>query len=342
MKTIKLSVRPVLSEIFLRQTPNANGVWGDCRFIVNSPVEKCDWWVVCHNSGLTETETTMCDPDHIVYVSLEPYDSWLPKDFLDQFSRVVLSDRDIKHPRITFKTGLNWWVGIRVNFKDTGAHNFTPQYTLDYDSLSAMTCTEKNKFMSVICSTKSLWPGHKKRLNFLEKLRSHPISAHIDFFGGVENPIDDKWEATAPYKYQLVLENAIIPGYWTEKLADSYLGFAYPVYYGCPNIHEYFSNNALSVIDIDKFDKTVATLEELFANDPYEKHLPAINCARNQVLNEYNIFQLMADICDQKAERVFQCQLKPRTSFAVSKPGTLILNRFSSKIYDGFKKLRDK
>lgn len=342
MKTIKLSVRPVLADIFLRQTPRGEGIWGDCRFVVNTPVEKCDWWVVCHNSALTETETTLCDPDHIVYMSLEPEDSWLPKNFIDQFGQLVLCDRKIRHPQIIYKNGLNWWVGIMVSFEANGSHHYTPHYSLDYDTLSAMTGTVKSKMMSVICSNKAMWPGHKKRMQFIDKLMAHPISAHIDFFGGGKNPVDDKWDVIAPYKYHLVLENSIVPDYWSEKLADSYLGFTYPVYYGCPNIHHYFPHDALSVIDIEKFDQTVAVIEQLIADDPYERFLPAVVGARNQVLNQYNLFQLIADICDHPAEHLVQCQVKPRAAFPVSNSKASIFNRITRKIHSGYKSLRDK
>lgn len=341
MINVKLSVRPVLADIFLRQTSNGSGIWGDCRFLVNTPVERCDWWVVCHNSGLVETETVICDPAHIVYVSLEPDDSWFSKAFLDQFSHLVLCDRSVKHPAVTYKNGLNWWIGISVEFKSNGAHQFTPHFTLDYDRLSAMTCTEKNRFMSVICSNKAIWSGHRKRMTFLDRLRSHPVSRHIDFFGGGANPVDDKWNAIAPYKYHLVLENSIVPDYWSEKLADSYLGFAYPVYYGCPNIHDYFSHDALRVIDIENFDRTIAVIEELLNDDRYEERLPVINVARDKVLNDYNLFQLMSEICDRPAEHQVQCQLNPRASFDPLKPEGSILNRFTRKMCHGYRVFRD-
>ena len=319
MKTIKVSVADsALAEIYLRQTPHRIGVWADCNFIVNTPLQKCDWWVICHNSGLTIPETTLCDPKHIVYVSMEPSDSWLPQQFLDQFSHLVSCDRPLRHPIKTFRNGLTWWVGIQV--KHEGVYQISPQFILDYDMLSAMRCPDKKKFLSIICSNKSFMTGHKKRNTFLEKLRAHPISAHIDFFGGGINPVDDKWDVIAPYKYHLVLENSVVPDYWSEKLADSFLGFAFPIYYGCPNIHDYFSRDALRIIDIENFDETVTALEELLIHDPYQKHLPAINKARQQVLNDYNLFQLIADICDKPAKRLAQCQLKPRTSFSQFKP----------------------
>lgn len=324
----------------MRQIPNGDTVWGDCRFYINTPVEKCDWWVVFHNSGLVESETTFCDPDHIVYVSLEPYDSWLPSHFFDQFSYLVLCDRKIKHPNIIYKNGLNWWVGIQVKYEGT-SHLFTPEYTLDYDQLSAMQFHEKEKFISVICSKKSSMPGHKKRKLFIERLMAHPISAHIDFFGGGIAPVDDKWDAIVPYKYHLILENSIVPDYWSEKLADAFLGFAYPVYYGCPNIHEYFSKDSIQVIDIEDFDRTVALLEQLLSSPPSKKQISALQKARQQVLDDYNIFQLVADICNEPAKKEVHCQLQPRVCFESKKRKIFFdrssLYRYARKIYKGFR-----
>ena len=40
--------------------------------------------------------------------------------------------------------------------------------------------------------------------------------------------VADKAEAILPHKYHLVLENTVMPSYWTEKLADAWLGHAFP------------------------------------------------------------------------------------------------------------------
>ena len=56
MKIIKVSASggKEFAKLLLRQTPGGLGVWGDCKFVVNEPVEYCDWWVVCHGPGLRE------------------------------------------------------------------------------------------------------------------------------------------------------------------------------------------------------------------------------------------------------------------------------------------------
>ena len=316
MKIIKVTATgetPEISALLLRQSPGGKGVWGDCRFFINQPVERCDWWVVCHYSALRDTETAYCDPDHVIYVSMEPFDSMLPREFLSQFARVVLCDRVVDHPSVLHRNGLSWWVGL--NIKHAGGHTFLPECSLDYDALCNMQGTGKSKFISVICSNKAFMDGHRQRIGFVKKLLSHPISRHIDFYGGGFNPVLDKWDAIAPYKYHIALENSVMPDYWTEKLADAFLGFSYPIYYGCPNIHDYFDREALRIIDINDFDRSVAILTELLEQDPYRHHLPAIVKARQKVLDDYNLFQLMADICDGPAVRPARCQLKPWNYF---------------------------
>lgn len=314
MKIVKVSTsNPELSSLFLRQTFEGNGIWDVCHFFVNQPLERCDWWVVCHNSAIRKPECAVCDPDHIVYISMEPSEQGLPESFHDQFSQLVLCDRSVKHPNIRYANGTTWWVGMKVNHQD--GHHFSPDFTLTYDTLKELPIPEKQNRISVICSRNKSLPGHTKRLVFLDKLIAHPISKHIDFYGGGIRPIPDKWDAIAPYKYHLVLENSIIPDYWSEKLGDAFLGYAYPVYYGCPNIADYFKPESLKIIDIENFDQTVAVLEHLLSEDKYEYYVPAIIDSRNKVLNDYNIFQLMADICIEPATTLKKCKIKPVSYF---------------------------
>lgn len=321
MKIVKVSTsgNANLARLLLRQTPGGRGIWGDCQFIVDQPVDCCDWWVVCHRTGLKHPEATLCDPNHLVFISMEPAEPALPGKFLHQFSKAVLCDRGIIHSDITYLNGLTWWVGINVRHEN--GHLFSPHVRFDYDNFTAMGCQEKKeRRISVICSNNSSMPGHRKRLSFLERLKAHPVGANVDVFGGGFQPIPDKWDAIAPYKYTIVLENSMVPDYWSEKLADSFLGFTLPIYYGCPNVFDYFSPKALRLINIDDFGQSVAVLEEILNSDPYDEHAEAILQARNQVLNQYNIFQLMADICDKPAGRLVKCKMKPLSDFERSWP----------------------
>lgn len=320
---IKLTMgKPELTNLCLRQTPSGKGFWGNNQFIVNRHVDHCDWWIVCHSSSVIRPEVTRCDPDHIVYISMEPTEQWVPARFHAQFSKLVLCDRKVQHRDIQYTNGLSWWIGINVHHEN--GHHFSAGYSLDYDMLKTMKPLSKQKSISVICSKNRSLPGHEKRLEFLDRLIMHPISKHIDFFGGGHNPIPDKWDAIAPYKYHLVLENSVIPDYWSEKLADAYLGFALPIYYGCPNISKYFSSTSLCSIDIDDFKSSVSVLNDLIQRDPYEDYIQQILEARKLILDNYNIFQLMTEICKGPAKQQVFCKIKPVSHIVRSWPRRMV------------------
>jgi len=331
--TVKVSTsNPEVKSLLLRQTPGCSGLWKGVRFIVDEHIDKCDWWVVCHRTGLKNKQSLICDPDHLAYISMEPFES--NYKFIKQFTYKILCDKYVTDKTIKYFNGITWWVGMNVT--NAKGYYFSNNYTLDYDTLSSMHVPEKKTRISVVCSRNTYLPGHRKRLEFIDRLMRHPMSKHIDYFGGGNKPVADKWDAIAPYKYHLVLENSVVEDYWTEKIGDAYIGFSYPIYYGCPNILEYFSGESLQVIDIDNFDESVAVLERIIKEDPYQDRLDAIIQARRKVLNDYNIFNIMADICDKPAARYKKCMLKPLSCYQRSLP-----RRLARKVIYSIKGIKD-
>ena len=306
MKIIKVSTGlPENRPLLLRQTENSEGLWGDCKFVVNDNIDKCDWWFVLHGSGLTKSETCLCDPEHIVYVSMEPDEkiSRVSDKFLEQFSCLITCDRGVIHHNKVYENWITWWVGIVVNKKNK-QHVFQPEVNLDYNQLSRMECPgQKANKISVILSNKKLSKGHRKRVEFIDKIAKSPISQHIDIYGHGYRDVPDKWDAIAPYKYHMVLENSVQGDYWSEKLADAFLGFSMPIYYGCPNIYHYFDKESIYVIDIDNFDHTVMTLESIIDSTLYDDSTHAIKKSRSLILNRYNIFNLMSEMAINYAAR---------------------------------------
>ena len=335
MKIIKVSAgRSEKTNLLLRQTVKSMGVWNDCKFVVNdTKLKKCDWWFVLHGSGLVERENCFCDPDHVVYVSMEPNEkiSAATDKFLQQFSHLVICDRNIKHHNIIYNNWLTWWVGITVSTKNK-KHIFHPDVKFDYDHLSNMQPDKKINKISIILSDKDLSEGHKKRKNFVNKIINLPISKYIDVYGHGFNPIPDKWDAIAPYKYHLILENSVQKDYWSEKLADAFLGFSFPIYYGCPNIHDYFSNDSLSIIDINNIDTSVKILQAIIESNTYENSINSIDKSRNKVLNQYNIFNLMTELAINKNLKHQNVTLKTNMYFKDS-----ILKKIARFMISNFK-----
>ncbi|MCK9265638.1 glycosyltransferase family 10, partial [bacterium] len=117
----------------------------------------------------------------------------------------------------------------------------------------------------------------------------------IDLFGRGINEIEDKWDAIAPYKYHVVLENSCYDDYFSEKLSDAFLGEAYPIYSGASNVYSYFSKDSLVCIDIKKPSVAVKIIETIMANEFYEKYRASIIKSKMKVLNEYNLFPTVLD-----------------------------------------------
>ena len=121
------------------------------------------------------------------------------------------------------------------------------------------------------------------------------------------------------YKYHIVLENTVQPDYWSEKLADSFLGFSLPIYHGCPNINDYFNKDSLFLIDIDDINATVKLLQYLIDNDEiFEKRKQMINISRESILNKYNIFNLMQNMAVNKASKTQNIKLNTNSYYANS------------------------
>ena len=177
--------------------------------------------------------------------------------------------------------------------------------------------------------------GHSARIKFLNALINSNISHYIDVFGDGFTPIPDKWDAIMNYKYHLVIENEIQEDYWSEKLADSFLGFAYPIYSGCPNINKYFDENSMAVIDISNFEISLKKIKDIIDGDLYDRNIRAIEVARNQILNEYNIFNLMAKMSTSEASLKKKIQLKTNYYYSDSffkKIARLILKKLRTFI----------
>jgi len=103
----------------------------------------------------------------------------------------------------------------------------------------------KTKLVSMIYSGKNFMEGHKLR---------HQIAATIpaaDRFGhGAGKPLICKSEGLADYQFSVVIENDRAPNYFTEKLLDCFALGTIPVYWGCPNIGDFF--DAAGILTLDK------------------------------------------------------------------------------------------
>lgn len=287
--------RKGLGTIMIRQTAGFKGISSDGRyqFFINEKIEDPDFWVV-QGKGVREKESCMVAPENTLLLTTEPRSVLAyPKRYTKQFGTVCSSQEQIKHKNLILGPAiLPWFVGYR---------KIKPQkyeYSLSYDQLINSRTPTKTKLISVITSNKAHTQGHLDRIRFVEKLKDY-YGDKIDVFGRGFRNFDDKWDVLAPYKYHIALENSSQKYYWTEKISDCYLAETYPIYYGCTNLSDYFPKDSFSAIDIKDFESSIKIIDQVIATNTYEQKQARLKECKLKVLNEYNMFDYVAKICDR-------------------------------------------
>jgi len=277
---------------FIRQTPNSSGEWGGYRFIFDDDLKECDAWVIIGDI-LHHREVTKCPPHRILLINEEPPTMRVfQKKYLLQFPVVATCGGfNLNHPGIKEIFPLQpWYIGVNQRAlhapADTNAVRFT------YDDLKALQPPKKTKLLSVIFSDKAFTEGHVRRLDFVRALKDH-FGERLDIFGRGFNYVADKWDAIADYEYHIAIENSRFPHYWTEKLADAFLGWSFPIYYGCPNVTDYFEQNSFASIDFEFPRKSILIIEQILKERPWSRSLSFLAESRRRILDEYNMFPMI-------------------------------------------------
>lgn len=129
-------------------------------------------------------------------------------------------------------------------------------------------------------------PGHKLRqilhnnqhlfLEFpITFFRSYVQQPHLIDYG--DNPFikDSKIELFETFQFSIIIENSQQINYFTEKLVDCLITKTIPIYWGCPNISDFFNTDGWIILDSDSIDKITYKLNKL-TPDHYYKYLDNI------------------------------------------------------------------
>lgn len=317
-----------------RQLPHGSIEHKGYCFHINEDVPEVDFWVV-YSKGRRMAETCRCSPENTLFITGEPETVYhYAPGFVKQFARVLSVQKSINHPNMKMmQPAQPWHIGKISPRKDDGKESGSGvTYTQNYDTLS-VSKPEKTKLMSIITSNKCFTKGHKARIAFATALKEH-YGDKLDLFGHGFNSFDNKWDVVAPYKYHICIENSSYPHYWTEKLADSYLGNTYPLYYGAPNIGDYFPENSFSMIDISDIEKSIRIIDEAIRNNLADVNADAIEKAKQLVLNEYNLFDMIIAELEQMnpAAKKSELTIKQDTAFLdIQKFKIMILDRLKNR-----------
>jgi len=153
-----------------------------------------------------------------------------------------------------------------------------PFMSKNYDELNNLEYSKTNK-ISVVTSNK--W---EHRVNYLKSIEKY---TEIDFWGRRYKGLGQyKDDGIFPYEYSISIENSSQPNYFTEKINDCFLLWAKPLYWGCPNIGEYFPEGSYELLDLSNPKQ----IKEYFDKTITEKDIELLTEARDLVLNKYNMW----------------------------------------------------
>ena len=126
----------------------------------------------------------------------------------------------------------------------------------------------KTKNISIIASNKAMTDGHQKRHTVIETFKDK-----IDVYGRGWNPVEHKVDALAPYRFSIVIENCSRDGWFTEKLIDCFATGTIPIYWGAPDIGDYF--NTTGILKFNTINELTNILENT-TQDNYNLVLESI------------------------------------------------------------------
>lgn len=266
-----------------QQSPAAACHWGGIDFTFE-PVKECDL-LVSLNPPNKEIKVK-CPPGNKWLFTLEsPIDQY--KWHIDSFEYYdkifTYWDDSVAENIIHNQTSLPWHIGK------------------SYDQLVALTCEQslpiKKDAVSWVTSNATHKEGHKLRMGFKDYLMGENFN--FDLFGREFNPISDKFDGIFPYKYSIAIENYSCNDYWTEKIADCFLSWTLPIYWGAKNILSYFPERSIILIDPSDPKSALKKIRHAIESDYYHENLDALAEARDLVLNKYQLFPHIAGLIQQ-------------------------------------------
>ena len=147
--------------------------------------------------------------------------------------------------------------------------------------------SRKKPIISSLTGWKNFATGHNFRLKLYEHQLHIPLPVHW-FRSGRENLIPNinnnriiggdrktgKSELFLDYQFSLIIENAKQQNWFTEKLIDCLITKTIPIYWGCPNIKEWFDTTGWVILDSDSVDEFIEKCKVL---PIYENYTETIN-----------------------------------------------------------------
>ena len=247
-----------------------------------SGTQDADFLVVM--DGLTSPTRTRVPKNRRLCVLPEPpaIKTYSAK-FLAQFGSVWTVDTRLQHPGKKLCNSAGTWL------YGSSAGSLGRMPSMSYSELIDE-FPNKTQLISMVVSTKTWTPLQRFRLQLAKELQRQ-IGPQFRLYGHGHNAVKDKRDAIGPSRFHVVVENSIFDHYWTEKLADSYLGWSFPFYIGAPNLAEYFDEDEYAAVPSASIDAAASHIINRLQVLTSMNLTAPLQRARDKLFHRHNIFQ---------------------------------------------------
>jgi hypothetical protein len=139
--------------------------------------------------------------------------------------------------------------------------------------VDACDVSQKKFAVSYLTSNKTMCKGHYFRHDIFNKLPAKVGQLEVTKY--MSPPVlECKRPLLYPFQYSIVMENGKRTNWITEKLIDCLVSRTIPIYWGCPNVGEFF--DASGILSFETYNDLSKTLESL-TPEFYQSRLSAID-----------------------------------------------------------------
>jgi len=278
---------------WLRLSPTGTNIVKNCKFffdIKKIDNHKIDFFVVFNRINKNINFLKEINKKNSLLIACEPPSiHFYPQEYINQFEYVICPDVNIKHKnKIKITPLFPWHIGH--NRDDSLIHK-----NINFKSLFHKKFNKKKK-ISVIQSDKISCKEHKIRKKIIDAIVQE-FQSEIDVYGAGFNKevISDKINVLADYHYHICIENFFSNDFWTEKLSDPLITRTNPIYLGCQNLNQYFTDNFILLKDTD-MNYNLKIVDEILKKKNHEFYFEK---SRILLFEKYNMLTFLSNFLEK-------------------------------------------
>lgn len=227
------------------------------------------------------------------------------KAFLKQFDEVISVDRYFREIGSKKAIPLYQWRVMNPPQIDDPIQR-------DYDYFKYCYHINKKKKLSVVLQKEAANCKKDVIYRFLEelgKICSYDLcSIEID-------QTEKYFTALCEYEYAIVLDDCSLGDAWMENVADCFLCMTYPIYCGTATIQDYFPDEAITRIDINRLEESIEAIKKRIEYPLTGAELEALRNCQLLILDKFNIYPWIIDLYPSEEKKYREVLLLPEDDF---------------------------